>query len=530
MAAVTMVGSLSPALYLAPALLIAVKACRKPEYQMMIWLAGIVLLTALVRVLGDEVKWTEAGILLSMIGYVGYRYFPRVKQQEEVDSCLSDDRSTMVCVTKTAEDGLSSDDDTQQSPLLTVLKGHCDRGTLSKEQCKEILEASVSSFGYPGDRRRNRSQQIGPYRILGLIKSGGGGQVFRCEKDGKTFAVKVPRKNVVRKWFDREMQLILRLAHPNVVIGHEFGWHEGLPYIAMEFLDGPDLKDLVKARGSLTAEMALSYIKQAAYGLKHAADRGIVHRDVKLANLVLHNGIVKVTDFGLATSKSVSNHLSDDEILGTYGYMAPEQASSSHAASHLSDIYSLGVSWLLLLEGRTCHDANGAVPALKLTRDIPDSHRRLLESMLSASPQGRPASWTEFLDRAAAITQHDEQEAVVKVLLVEDNEDEMLLTTRVLEAANSTVQVVHAARVSDAVSCLQQHEIDVVLLDLELPDSQGLNTLDLVNEETASPVIVLTGNADPEVRRLALDAGARGYLYKSQVSVDAIERSVFGSL
>ena len=164
--------------------------------------------------------------------------------------------------------------------------------------------------------------------------------------------------------FQREVETVAQLAHPNIVMAYDAGESENGLYLVMEFVDGHDLGSEVAQRGPLSAADAVECIIQAAGGLACAHDRGVVHRDVKPANLLRDAaGVVKVADLGLAQlnnpeTNSVNASLTQaGSILGTVDYMAPEQALDAATVDHRVDIYSLGCTLFFLLTGRPMYSA-----------------------------------------------------------------------------------------------------------------------------------------------------------------------------
>src|SRR5262249_20487642 len=134
-------------------------------------------------------------------------------------------------------------------------------------------------------------------------------------------------------------------------------------FFAMEYVEGTDLARLVHDSGPLSVAQACNYIRQAALGLQHAHERGMVHRDIKPGNLLIaepsaSGGLVKISDLGLARLRRGDNESSgraltrEGAVLGTLDYVAPEQATDAHAVDHRADLYSLGCTFYFLLAGR----------------------------------------------------------------------------------------------------------------------------------------------------------------------------------
>lgn len=157
--------------------------------------------------------------------------------------------------------------------------------------------------------------------------------------------------------FRREMKALGRLDHPHLVTAHDAGEENGVPYLAMELVDGLDASQVVARLGPLPVADACELVRQAAEGLEYAAQQGIIHRDVKPSNLMLtSSGAVKVLDLGLAKliDRPVEEEISQtSQILGTIEYMAPERLNHSDEDDSRADVYSLGATLYKLLTGRT---------------------------------------------------------------------------------------------------------------------------------------------------------------------------------
>jgi serine/threonine protein kinase len=207
-------------------------------------------------------------------------------------------------------------------------------------------------------------QQLGQYRLLEKLKHQGGmGTVYKALHVllMKVVALKVlpaERMNnadaIAR--FQREMKAVGRLNHPNIVQASDAGEWDGTYYLVMEFVEGIDLSSLIASHGPLPLPEACELARQAALGLQHAHEHGLVHRDLKPSNLMLTPaGTVKMLDLGLArlcNEGSASNLLTDlGQVMGTADYMAPEQAFGMHPVDIRADIYSLGCTLYHILAG-----------------------------------------------------------------------------------------------------------------------------------------------------------------------------------
>ena len=201
------------------------------------------------------------------------------------------------------------------------------------------------------------------YQVLEMLGAGGMGAVYKAEHRlmKRLVALKVINPSLVDRpelveRFRREVQAAARLAHPNIATAHDAEHAGALHFLVMEFIAGRDLARVVEEEGPLSIARACDYTRQAALGLQHAHERGMVHRDIKPHNLMLTtDGQVKILDFGLAhfASENAADALTAvGSVMGTPDYIAPEQARDAHQADIRADIYSLGCSLYFLLTGQ----------------------------------------------------------------------------------------------------------------------------------------------------------------------------------
>jgi serine/threonine protein kinase/beta-lactam-binding protein with PASTA domain len=218
-----------------------------------------------------------------------------------------------------------------------------------------------------GDDTERGQPFDGRYRVLGRLGVGGMATVYLAEDSslGRKVALKVMAERYAEdgefvERFRREAQAAARLNHPNIIAVYDRGEANGRPYIAMEYLQGRTLKQVIQKEGPLAAERAIAIAMQVLAGLRYAHEHGVVHRDVKPHNvLVGDDGRIKVTDFGIA-------HAGDPQmtevgsIVGTAQYLSPEQARGRSVGPQ-TDIYSLGVVLYEMLAGRVPFEGDSSV-------------------------------------------------------------------------------------------------------------------------------------------------------------------------
>ena len=213
--------------------------------------------------------------------------------------------------------------------------------------------------------------RLGKYDVVAKIGQGAMGEVYRAHDSvlGRDVAIKTmagasDTDDELRRRFLREAQSAARLNHPNIITIHDFGEEQGRMYIAMELLEGSDLKEVI-ARGSLSLDDKLALMDQICDGLAFAHAREVIHRDLKPANIhILPSGQVKIMDFGLARMAS-SQMTRQGMILGTPFYMSPEQVRGQKSTTR-SDVFALGSLFYELLTGKKAFDASGLTGVLHL--------------------------------------------------------------------------------------------------------------------------------------------------------------------
>lgn len=279
---------------------------------------------------------------------------------------------------------------------------------------------------------RHKGFTLGKYTLLRHLGSGGMSSVYLAEHKTmhRRVAIKVLPKNRVNDSsylarFQREARAAAALDHPNIVRAYDLDNEGDTHYLVMEFVEGLDLQQMVKQNGVLGYEQAADYIRQAADGLAHAHQRGLIHRDIKPGNLLVDGtGVLKVLDMGLARfsqddEKQASLTVAHDEnVLGTADYLAPEQAVNSHNVDLRADLYSLGCTLYFVLTGHPPFP-EGTLPQRIMKHateepqsvyvDRPDAPHELVSicaRMMSKSPDERYQTAQEVSD-ALTIWQRD---------------------------------------------------------------------------------------------------------------------------
>ncbi|MFO0869812.1 MAG: bifunctional serine/threonine-protein kinase/formylglycine-generating enzyme family protein [Pirellulales bacterium] len=260
--------------------------------------------------------------------------------------------------------------------------------------------------------------QIGPYQLQEKLGRGGMGVVYKAIhlKLKRTVAIKLLLPELTRNSqaiarFEREIEAVGQLDHPNIVRATDADESDGTHYLVMEYVDGCNLSELVRRTGPLAVSDACELIRQAAIGLQHAHEAGLVHRDVKPGNLMLAtDGLVKLLDLGLANLQQSDGDrglTATGTAMGTVDYMSPEQALNTKNADRRADVYSLGATLWYLLTGREIYAGNSAleklmahqgkpIPSLREVRpDVPPALDSLFMRMLAKTPESRIQTMAE---------------------------------------------------------------------------------------------------------------------------------------
>ena len=276
-------------------------------------------------------------------------------------------------------------------------------GLLTKYQAEQLLSGRWRNFIIGGK-----------YKLLERLGKGGMALVFLCEHQvmKRLVALKIlptahgeDRELLGR--FHREARALSSLRHPNIVGAYDADHANKVHFLVMEYVDGGDLDQIVQKIGPMPWERASEYIRQAALGLQHAHECGLVHRDIKPGNLLVdRSGTVKLLDLGLArifheTTDDLTTGRDAKTLLGTVDYLAPEQALNSHDVDIRADIYGLGATFYYLLTGKglfedgtvaqklSWHLHRPPVPISQVRPDVPEGLLEVIDRMLAKRPNDR---------------------------------------------------------------------------------------------------------------------------------------------
>jgi serine/threonine protein kinase len=259
-------------------------------------------------------------------------------------------------------------------------------------------------------------RQIGHYRIVRLLGRGGMGHVYLAIDTtlDRPVALKVVRAELTAnpsnlERFGREARAVARLNHPHIVQIYEFGQHEGMPFYAMEYVEGKTLANVIEERGAMPVNEAVALMLDAADALDYALGQHVVHRDIKPGNmLITRDGQFKLVDFGLSRCLEGDIDLTQSgAVIGSPFYMSPEQ-SKGEKADHRSDIYSLGVTFYHMLTGQRPFEATSPLavmlkhiqepmPEPQILKDLLDGHvLPVLTRMFAKNPADRYQDYAEL--------------------------------------------------------------------------------------------------------------------------------------
>jgi membrane protein implicated in regulation of membrane protease activity len=295
----------------------------------------------------------------------------------------------------------------------------------SGEKPRSVSQSASSSPG----KMDLTGQMLGGYKITKKIGAGGMGAVFLARQVSldrdvalKVLPAQLANNPELMMRFTREALSAAQLTHHNIIQVFDVGSEDAVHFIAMEFVKGKSLRELIKADGKLSMDDAAAYVLQAARGLKYAHERGIIHRDIKPDNLMLNeHGIIKIADMGLAKMVGKKEagggvDMEDERLIhatgdltmaevamGTPAYMPPEQARDASTVDHRADQYSLGCTLYYLCAGKTPYEGKTAfdlitkhlneplIPLDVVVKNVPPALNEVIKRMLEKEPDKRYA-------------------------------------------------------------------------------------------------------------------------------------------
>lgn len=414
----------------------------------------------------------------------------------------------------------------QPRPALdvTIAPGECKTQTDAKPITPSSADAPAELQNHPR------------YRIESLLGRGGMGSVYQAQHRlmNRPVALKVIDRQLVQtpglvERFHREVQAAAKLAHPNIVTAYDAEQAGDLHFLVMELVEGQDLAEIVRQRGKLPIQEACEYVRQAAQGLQHAYERGMVHRDIKPQNLMLQAspdasaqaspvasaeaspvasapGVIKILDFGLAqfaTEIAETSGLTQvGAMMGTPDYMAPEQARDAHSADIRADIYSLGCTLYCLLSGGApfpqgsivekvmAHVERQPLPLQELRDDVPPKLAAVLAKMMAKAPGDRFQTPAEVAEALLPFASSGATKTPVEVLspipkaTARQPRSPLFIATSVLGVLATVILLGVIVIVTDQGRIEVRSEVD----DVELIVKRGGQQIDILDAQTGSKV------------------------------------------
>lgn len=256
----------------------------------------------------------------------------------------------------------------------------------------------------------------GCYEIQEIIGVGGMAVVYKAydNMSQRTVAIKIMKDEFLadedfRRRFKNESKAVALLSHPNIVKVYDVSFGDNLQYMVMEYIDGISLKEYIEQQGVLTWKETVHFTTQILKAMQHAHDKGIVHRDIKPQNIMLlHNGLIKVTDFGIARITRSDTKTMTGKAIGSVHYISPEQARGE-VTDERADIYSVGVMLYEMMTGQLPFQSDNAVSVAimqlqadakkpsEINPDIPPALEEISMKAMKKNPAERYSSASEML-------------------------------------------------------------------------------------------------------------------------------------
>ncbi len=401
------------------------------------------------------------------------------------------------------------------------------------------------------------------YAIIRTLGEGGMANVYLAYDTilDRNVAVKVLRGDLANddkfvRRFQREALSASSLNHPNIVEMYDVGEDDGQYYIVMEYVEGKTLKQLLKKRGSLTITEVIDIMSQITDGMAHAHDSYIIHRDIKPQNImILENGLIKITDFGIAMAMNSTQLTQTNSVMGSVHYLPPEQANGKGSTLR-SDIYSMGILMYELLTGGVPYKGDNAVEiALKHLKEplpsirkklpeLPQSIENIILRSTAKNPQNRYKDAREmYQDIITAMDESRANERKYNYVYSESDIEE----TKMLDNAVKEVKESEKSRKEDIIKLereesKKQNKLLIILASIftglivlaaavvfllpyiskdetkEIPNVSNLSAVDATNkltEEGFEPVCRDTDNKKIDYKYEASDEIKEGYAIKT---------------
>ncbi len=427
------------------------------------------------------------------------------------------------------------------------------------------LHRNLAQFGllnkYQVDRLRCHRRfglVIGNYRVLAHLGTGGMGVIYLGEHIRMKYRVAIKTLNWANTIDDQlicrfyaEVRAVGDLQHPNIVSALDAGSLPNpdpdgaeLHYFVMEYLAGQDLDSLIRKKGALPVEQACKIAHQMADALSEAHRIGLVHRDIKPSNVFqTFEGLSKLLDFGLA--RNMGERLTvPGTVLGTVGYMSPEQAKDASSVDFRSDIYSLGATLYWCLAGKDpfpnsedmtrdlVHRLTKAAPSIRtIAPHVPVELDRVLQKMMAVDPADRHADAKAVMkdlmpflrmspEKLPVATGGDGAAAqpaaqIKRILVVDDDKNIRAFSKMILHREGYACEEAEDGAKGLEIVC--RTPFDLVLLDIQMPNMNGLTALKEMRQSCPNPnlkIIMFSGDADSDELAKLLASGADDFLQK----------------
>jgi serine/threonine-protein kinase len=336
-----------------------------------------------------------------------------VPMTEHLEACAA-------CRTKL--DRLAGANDSWPALAERLKEGQTPSAPALQQAMEQLREPPGEAGPTPTVQAPLGEAMLGRYQLRDLVGVGGMGRVYRAFDEGlhRVVAIKVMADSLAasgpaRQRFLREARAAAAVVHENVVVIHEVNDSGEAPYLVMQFVSGQSLQERIDKDGPLPLKDILRIAVQTAQGLAAAHAQGLVHRDVKPANVLLENGLerVKLTDFGLARAVDDASLTQSGVFIGTPQYVSPEQANGEHV-DHRSDLFSLGSVLYAMATGHAPFRAGGTMAVLKrvceeaprpireANPELPEWLERVVAKLMAKDPKDRYQSADEAAEVLAA--------------------------------------------------------------------------------------------------------------------------------